>query len=318
MAIPVKKNQLNEDFFKRIMQKGTLGHAYLLEGPAGSGKKKFSVWLAQAIFCINKDENENPCLECYQCQRINDRQHPDIIEIKVDGAAIKVDQIRDLIMRLSKTSMEDDGQLVIIEEADKMTTGAANALLKLLEEPEEKTILLLLTTAKNRILPTIISRCQEIKFKPLSQQECYSQLVEKKIPDHSARILSYITQDIQEAQNFYEDTDFQSILSKVVSYYDYLSQKNEMALAYLQSDLMPVVNNRETQELAWEILTSIYRIELKENINSNQSLQVDDYLQYIKGKDLSLVLEGLKMFRAYVPFQSSMEYLTLKILKSSE
>ena len=318
MAIPVKKNQLNEDFFKRIMQKGTLGHAYLLEGPAGSGKKKFSVWLAQAIFCINKDENQNPCLECYQCQRINDRQHPDIIEIKVDGAAIKVDQIRDLIMRLSKTSMEDDGQLVIIDEADKMTTGAANALLKLLEEPEEKTILLLLTTAKNRILPTIISRCQEIKFKPLSQQECYSQLLEKKIPDHSARILSYITQDIQEAQNFYEDTDFQSILSKVVSYYDYLSQKNEMALAYLQSDLMPVVNNRETQELAWEILTSIYRIELKENINSNQSLQVDDYLQYIKGKDLSLVLEGLKMFRAYVPFQSSMEYLILKILKSSE
>ena len=120
MAIPVKKNQLNEDFFKRIMQKGTLGHAYLLEGPAGSGKKKFSVWLAQAIFCINKDENQNPCLECYQCQQINDRQHPDIIEIKVDGAAIKVDQIRDLIMRLSKTSMEDDGQLVIIDEADKM------------------------------------------------------------------------------------------------------------------------------------------------------------------------------------------------------
>lgn len=318
MATTVEKNQLNKDFFKRILQKGTLGHAYLLEGPTGSGKKDFSIWLAQIIFCLDRDENLNPCLQCYQCQRVYDQQHPDIIKVEADGATIKVDQIRDLIMRLSKTSMEDDGQVVIIEEAEKMTNGAANALLKLLEEPEEKTILLLLTAAKNRILPTIISRCQEIKFKPLSQQECCFQLLEKNIPHQAAQILSYITQDIQEAQDFYEDHDFQSILNKMTSYYEYLSQKNDRAIAYLQSDLMPLLKNRESQELAWEILTSIYRIELKENISSNQSSQVNDYLHYTKGRDLSLVLEGVKMFRAYVPFQSSMEYLILKILKSSE
>ena len=318
MATTVEKNQLNKDFFKRILQKGTLGHAYLLEGPTGSGKKDFSIWLTQVIFCLDKDEDLNPCLQCYQCQRIYDQQHPDIIKVEADGATIKIDQIRDLTMRLSKTSMEDEGQVVIIDEAEKMTTGAANALLKLLEEPEEKTILLLLTVAKNRILPTIISRCQEIKFKPLSQQECYFQLLGKNIADQAAQILSYITQDIQEAQDFYEDYDFQSILNKMTSYYEYLSQKNDMAIAYLQSDLMPVLKNRESQELAWEILTSIYRIELKENIGSTQSSQANDYLQYTKGRDLSLVLEGVKMFRAYVPFQSSMEYLILKILKSSE
>lgn len=316
MAAAVEKDQLNKDFFKRVLQKGTLGHAYLLEGPAGSGKKKFSVWLAQVIFCLDRGEDLDPCLECYQCQRIYDCQHPDIIGVEAEGATIKVDQIRDLTMRLSKTSMEDDGQIVIIDAAEKMTNGAANALLKLLEEPEEKTLLLLLTEAKNKILPTIISRCQEIKFKPLSQKECYSQLLEKNIPDQAAQILSYITQDIQEAQDFYEEHDFQSILNKMISYYGYLSQKNDMALAYLQSDLMPLLKDRQSQELAWEILTSIYRIELKKDINDNQSLQADDYLQYTKGRDLSLVLKGVKMFQAYVPFQSSMEYLALRVLRS--
>lgn len=316
MALAVEKDQLNKDFFKRILQKGTLGHAYLLEGPAGSGKKDFSIWLAQVIFCLDRGEDLEPCQECYQCQRIYDCQHPDIVGIEPEGATIKVDQIRDLTMRLSKTSMEDDGQIVIIDEAEKMTHGAANALLKLLEEPEEKTLFLLLTEAKNKILPTIISRCQEIKFKPLSQQECYSQLLGKNLPEQAAQILSYITQDIQEAQDFYEEHDFQTILNKMVSYYEYLSQKNDMALPYLQSDLMPLLKDRESQELAWEILTSIYRIELKKGLHADQSSQLDDYLQYTKGRDLSLVLEGVKMFQAYVPFQSSMEYLALRILRS--
>ncbi|MFT7131150.1 MAG: DNA polymerase-3 subunit delta' [Gammaproteobacteria bacterium] len=142
-----------------------LPHAVLLTGLPGIGKNRFSLALAQYLMCASP-EAEVACGKCRQCVFNLAGTHPDlkILEPEERGKQIKVDRIRGLVEFLSQTSLQGGYKIALISPAENMNINAANALLKSLEEPSAKTLLLLVTDSPSRLLPTIRSRCQSIKF----------------------------------------------------------------------------------------------------------------------------------------------------------
>jgi len=163
-----------------------LSHAYLFSGPAGVGKKKVAMEFVKAIQCARQDFKNRSfaaCGICNSCQLIEKGQHPDVIifgtasrpeEEKADGEKelaepfksqeIKIEQIRRLQHQLSLTPFYNGKKIVLIDDAERMTTEAANCLLKTLEEPSSNSLLILISANTSVFLATIISRCQQIKF----------------------------------------------------------------------------------------------------------------------------------------------------------
>lgn len=309
--MPASSFETNRLFFERVLEKGKLGHAYLFEGPAGSGKLDLALDLAQSLFCKPAGQGFKACGQCSSCRRIKSGHHPDLIQLATDQASLKVDAIRQLTSRLSKTAMEDQGMVVIIESAEKMTASASNALLKILEDPPPSTLFLLLTQAKNRILPTILSRCQVIHFqaKPVRARfERFSQVIENK---NMALVLAYISPDIDQASSWAEDEDFIAMVDQVERFYHYIQERSDWAFPYIQMELA-AYTDRDQQALILDLLLTFFRMDLYQKV---QELDREDSmpgpLHLDGGQAIHHVLQAIRMFDSHVPFQAVLEHVCL-------
>jgi DNA polymerase-3 subunit delta' len=146
-----------------------LAHAYLLVGPDGVGKRLTALTLAKAMNCLAPPEPGEACEACSSCSKTTSSNHPDVVRIEPDGDFIKIDQVRDLQRQLRFRPLEGGRRVCILDNADRLNEAAANALLKTLEEPPAETHLFLITARPHRLLLTILSRCQWVKFRPLSR-----------------------------------------------------------------------------------------------------------------------------------------------------
>jgi len=153
---------------RSALRSGRLAHAYLFIGPEGVGKRLTALTLAKAMNCQAPPEEADCCEKCPSCIKVNSSNHADVILLEPEGEAIKIDQIREMQKRLHFRPMEGGRRACILESADRMNDAASNALLKTLEEPPRETHLFLLTSRPHQLLPTIVSRCQWVKFRPLS------------------------------------------------------------------------------------------------------------------------------------------------------
>ncbi|MDO4467423.1 MAG: DNA polymerase III subunit gamma/tau [Bacillota bacterium] len=150
-----------------------IAHAYLFCGPRGTGKTSTAKIFAKMLNCSS--ENHKPCEECENCKMFNTGSHPDIIEI--DAASNNgVDEVRNLIDKVKYAPMEGRYKIYIIDEVHMMTSGAFNALLKTIEEPPAHVLFIFATTEPNKVLPTIISRCQRFDFGRVSEEEIIKRL----------------------------------------------------------------------------------------------------------------------------------------------
>ena len=180
-----------------FLQKRNIPHALLFTGIEGIGKKDAAIAFAMACNCtgeksglsevidnstIKKDLSlaVNPCGCCRSCRKIESGNHPDIIRIKPSGAFIKIDQIRGLCDILAMKPYEARVRVVIISDAHAMNPSASNALLKMLEEPPDSSILILTACHISDLLPTIVSRCQHIRFNPVSVKSIETRLIENQ------------------------------------------------------------------------------------------------------------------------------------------
>lgn len=144
-----------------------IAHAYLFSGPRGTGKTSIAKIFARTLNCTG---DHKPCGVCENCKAALSGSHPDIIEI--DAASNNgVDEVRNIIDRISYSPMLGKYKVYIIDEVHMMTSGAFNALLKTIEEPPEDVIFIFATTEPNKVLPTILSRCQRFDFSKVSDPD---------------------------------------------------------------------------------------------------------------------------------------------------
>lgn len=162
-----------------LLQKGHIPHALVFTGIDGIGKQMAAQAFAMACNCADPQPfptsqegaspaaRTNACGQCRTCRRIHSDNHPDILHICPSGDMIRIAVIRDLIQRLMMKPYEQGKRVVIIAGSHAMNPEASNALLKILEEPPANTLLVLTARQTTDLLPTIISRCQQIRFSPL-------------------------------------------------------------------------------------------------------------------------------------------------------
>ena len=173
----------------KILQKeiatSSISGAYLFTGPVGVGKTLTALTFAKALNC--KKEEMDSCDECSSCRKIEHHNHPDVRIIAPENGSIKIEQIRDLKRESIYKLYEGRKKVWIIEEADKFGLAAANSILKILEEPPPQTILMLISQTKEGLLPTILSRCEIIRFFPLPLQEI-EKIIAQQLPQGSDKI----------------------------------------------------------------------------------------------------------------------------------
>jgi DNA polymerase-3 subunit delta' len=161
---------IGHDVAKRILQShlasGRVPNAYLLVGPDGIGKRRLALEMAKALNCAAP---ARPCDACRSCSQISRGTNPDVHQIIPGGASeqIKIEQIRTLIGRVALRPFSAAYQVAILDGADRLTEEAGNSLLKALEEPSATTKFLLTTSQVSACLPTIVSRCQIVRCRPL-------------------------------------------------------------------------------------------------------------------------------------------------------
>jgi len=175
---------------RQALTHGRLAHAYLLVGPDGVGKRLTALTLAKAMNCLAPPEPAEACEGCSSCAKINSSNHADVVIVEPEGDFIKIDQVRELQKRLRFRPLEGGRRACILDAADRLNEAAANALLKTLEEPPAETHLFLVTARPHHLLPTLLSRCQWVIFKPLA-------------PGHIAQILQSQSSLSSEQADFY-------------------------------------------------------------------------------------------------------------------
>ena len=174
---------------------GGLRHAYLFTGPSGVGRRTLALRLAQAVNCLKPLSPGQPCGACSACTRISKMQHPDLALVQAEqtGGTLKVDQIRELQRSLSLAPYEANYRVALLLRFEEAHPGASNALLKTLEEPAPKVLLMLTAESVESLLPTIVSRCEVLRLRPLPVLEAAEGLQRLGLPGAEAQVLAHLS-----------------------------------------------------------------------------------------------------------------------------
>jgi len=197
---PLIGNKKNIDFLSKGLANDKLSSAYIFSGPDNMGKTKLAEHFAKIILCEKKNSpySEKPCGQCSSCRKFEsqnsqisaeeDFAHGDffIIKKEKDKKNISIEQIRDLIRSFGMSSFSDSYKVGIIKHADTLSEQASNALLKLLEEPRKKVVIILVSSNIEKILKTIISRCQVLDFVPVEIEKINKYLLDNYELNRSA------------------------------------------------------------------------------------------------------------------------------------
>jgi DNA polymerase III subunit delta' len=192
-------NILGHDWAVEMLHKhaarGEFRHAYLFAGPPGLGRRTLALRFAQALNCTSPLAAGIPCGECRDCKQIEGMRHPDINIIQADseGGTLKVDQIREVQRALSLKPYQVNYRVALFLRFHEANDNAANALLKTLEEAPGHAVLILTADTPEQLLPTIISRCEIIRLRPLPVAAIEADLVKRGVEAEHARLLAHIS-----------------------------------------------------------------------------------------------------------------------------
>jgi DNA polymerase-3 subunit delta' len=174
----------------------TQRQAYLITGPESVGRRTLALRFAQAVNCLQPNEPGEPCLDCRTCRQIERMVHPDlaVVEAERAGGQLKVDQIRGLQHGLSLAPYDAKYRIAILLRFEEANQQAANALLKTLEEPPPQVILILTAESADQLLPTIVSRCEIIRLRPVPSEEIKENLQRNwQVPPAEADLLTHLS-----------------------------------------------------------------------------------------------------------------------------
>ncbi len=246
---------------KREINKNKLAHAYLFESNGYIGTFDLALALAKTLLCPYNYSNNQKCVNCTQCNNIDNGNYPEIKIIEADGMWIKKEQLLELQEQFSTKSVINKRKIYIIKDADKLNNVAANSLLKFIEEPEENIIAILISPTRYQLLDTIVSRCQIISF---NQTSLKGNLVEK--------VAKYLYNTTSAINEFITNEKSIDKINKVIDFVNFYEKNGLDTLLYTYELWTSTFKNKEDLIIAFEILLLYYRDLL--NYMCNQELEI--------------------------------------------
>lgn len=307
---------------KHAIELNKVSHAYIINGEKGSGKKMLAGIFAQTLQCRKK--GTEPCMECQSCRQAMSQNQPDIIRVTHEKPnTISVEDIRgQLNGDIQIKPYSSPYKIYIVDEAEKLTVQAQNALLKTIEEPPAYAVIMLLTTNTGMLLPTILSRCVTLDLKPVSSKLIKEYLMEKlEIPEYRADICTAFSQgNVGKARKLALSDSFGEMLEHALHLVKYIS---EMEVADLIEDLKKINTYKMDISDYLDLLMVWYRdVLLFKATRDADSLIFSDELISIRQKAKESSYEGLECIinalgkakirlNANVNFDMAMELLLL-------
>lgn len=183
------------DMLQQHAARGEFRHAYLFCGPPGLGRRTLALRFAQALNCTTPLAPGIPCETCRDCKQIEGMRHPDVNIIQADseGGTLKVDQVREVQRALSLKPYQVNYRVALFLRFQEANDNAANALLKTLEEAPSHAVLILTADTPEQLLPTIISRCEILRLRPLPVAAVEADLIARGLEPERARLLAHIS-----------------------------------------------------------------------------------------------------------------------------
>jgi DNA polymerase-3 subunit delta' len=244
------------EVLQRSLRSGKTAHSYMFEGISGSGRKKTALTLIQALFCSTLPDDA--CGVCLSCRKIDGGNHPDIhlIAPLPDKRDISIEQLREMQHVLSLRPYEAPRKVCIIEPAERMSVSAANSLLKTLEEPPGNALIILLTENAGMLLSTVRSRCQLIRFAPLSPEHVQALLERNGMaPETAALVAPMSGGSLQKAL----ELDNESLTVRREAVLSRLSQMNIGRVATVFDAAEELSGNRDATLELLDMLLSFFR-----------------------------------------------------------
>ena len=213
-----------KEHLQNALSTGKVSHAYIINGERFSGKEYIAKIFAMALQC--ERDGIEPCQECPSCRQALSDNQPDIIRVTHEKpGSIGVDDIRAQINGdIAIKPYSSPRKIYIVNEAEKMTVQAQNALLKTLEEPPAYAVILLLTTNVNAFLPTILSRCVVLNMKPVADEKVKKYLMEElQVPDYKADVcVAFARGNVGKAKQLASSEDFEKVKEEALALLKYV------------------------------------------------------------------------------------------------
>ncbi len=213
-----------KEHLTNALSTGKVSHAYIINGEKSSGKEFIAKVFAQALQC--EAEGIEPCQQCRPCKQALTDNQPDIIRVTHEKPnTISVDDIRAQVNNdVAIKPYSSKYKIYIINEAEKMTVQAQNAILKTLEEPPEYAIILLLVSNVNSLLPTILSRCVVLNMKPVADELVKKYLCEQlQVPDYKAEVcVAFARGNVGKAKALASSEEFENVKAEALSLLKYI------------------------------------------------------------------------------------------------
>lgn len=183
------------DMLQKHIIHGTTRHAYLFSGPPGLGRRTLALRFAQALNCPTPVAAGIPCRRCRDCQQIEAMRHADltIVQSEAEGGILKVDQIREARKTLTLKPYMSKYRVALFLRFHEANDNAANALLKTLEEAPSYAVLILTADNAEQLLPTILSRCEVLRLRPLPIEEVQRELGMRGLENSRAKLIAHIS-----------------------------------------------------------------------------------------------------------------------------
>ena len=313
-----------KEHMRNALTTGKVSHAYIINGEKSSGKEFVARVFAMALQC--EKGGVEPCQECHSCKQALSNNHPDIIRVAHEKPnAISVDDIRRQVNNdVAIKPYSSARKVYIINEAEKMTVQAQNALLKTLEEPPEYAVILILTTHVEALLPTILSRCVVLNMKPVSDMLVKRYLMEElAVPDYKANIcVAFARGNIGKAKLLASSEEFEKVKDEAITLVKYINdmEVNEIVKAIKKiteykfdvNDYLDILSAWYRDVLLFKATKDVNSLIFKEEIQ--QIMRVSDRSTYEGIETIVNALQQAKRrLEANVNFDLTMELLLLTI-----
>ncbi len=313
-----------KEHLQNALSTGKISHAYIINGEKSSGKEFIAKIFAMALQC--EQEGVEPCNECRSCKQTLSKNQPDIIYVSHEKPnTISVDDIRAQVNNdVAIKPYSSKYKVYIINEAEKMTTQAQNAILKTLEEPPAYAVILLLVSNMNSLLPTILSRCVTLNMKPVRDELVRKFLMEElQVPDYKANVcVGFARGNVGKAKLLASSEEFENIKAEALSLLKYIK---DMEMQEIVAAIKKINEYKLEIQDYFDIIAIWYRDVLlfKATMDANQLIFRDEIqtLRKIAARcsyeGIEKVIQALstakKRMEANVNFDLLMELLLLEI-----